>query len=294
MAKQNAIIRKLPAVETLGSTTIICSDKTGTLTQNEMTVKVVYAADEVYEVHGVGYEPKGEITTKGKTSYASNHAFIQTMKAGLLCNSSNIIKQENEYKIVGDPTEAALIVSAQGSLEKILQRCESMLDAKNNEVPVNQEAIIKQAEEMAKQGMRVLAFASLKLTDILDSLEHHHVQENLVFLGLQAMIDPPRQEVKSSIKKCHEAGIEVKMITGDHQTTALAIARHIGLKINAKIQSLSGGELENMSDEALLDVIEQVNVFARVTPEQKLRLVKLLQSKNNIVAMRGFRYDFNR
>jgi magnesium-transporting ATPase (P-type) len=332
MAKQNAIIRKLPAVETLGSTTIICSDKTGTLTQNEMTVKVVYAADEVYEVHGVGYEPKGEITTKGKTSYASNHAFIQTMKAGLLCNSSNIIKQENEYKIVGDPTEAALIVSAQkagckqdvlhhelihidtldfdsknqymasyygakddsyshiyikGSLEKILQRCESMLDAKNNEVPVNQEAIIKQAEEMAKQGMRVLAFASLKLTDILDSLEHHHVQENLVFLGLQAMIDPPRQEVKSSIKKCHEAGIEVKMITGDHQTTALAIARHIGLKINAKIQSLSGGELENMSDEALLDVIEQVNVFARVTPEQKLRLVKLLQSKNNIVAMTG-------
>ncbi len=332
MAKQNAIIRKLPAVETLGSTTVICSDKTGTLTQNEMTVQEVYAGEESYKIQGVGYESIGEIKHLDQTAHAQNKAFEQTMKAGLLCNTSSVVKQNGHFKIVGDPTEGALIVSAQkagykkevlddqfihidtldfdsknqymasyygakdkkssqiylkGSLEKILQRCEHMLDSDGEIKTYDKDLIVQKAEQMAQKGMRVLAFAYMDQKTWIDSLEHHHVENGLVFLGLQGMIDPPRNEVKDSVASCHKAGIGVKMITGDHKITALAIAKEIGLKTDGNIASLSGSELENMSDDALLEVIEEVNVFARVSPEQKLRLVKLLQSKNNIVAMTG-------
>ncbi|MFP4487058.1 MAG: cation-transporting P-type ATPase [Campylobacterales bacterium] len=330
MAKQNAIIRKLPAVETLGSTTVICSDKTGTLTQNEMTVKQIYAAGEMYKIEGSGYAPEGEIVPLDSTPYEKNMAFQESIKAGVLCNTSNIIKKDGQYRVVGDPTEAALIVSGQkagvkkeiledelihidtldfdsknqymasyygakdkknshiyikGSLEKILQRCESMFDSDGELVSLSRDEIVKAAEDMASSGMRVLAFAYMDLEDWVESLEHHHVQKGLTFLGLQGMIDPPRSEVKESVKSCFEAGIGVKMITGDHKITALAIAKEIGLKTEK--DALSGVELESMSDEELLEVIEDVNVFARVTPKQKLRLVKLLQSKNNIVAMTG-------
>ncbi|MFP4332673.1 MAG: cation-transporting P-type ATPase [Campylobacterales bacterium] len=330
MAKQNAIIRKLPAVETLGSTTVICSDKTGTLTQNEMTVKQIYAAGEMYKIEGSGYAPEGEIVPLDSTPYEKNMAFQESIKAGVLCNTSNIIKKDGQYRVVGDPTEAALIVSGQkagvkkeiledelihidtldfdsknqymasyygakdkknshiyikGSLEKILQRCESMFDSDGELVSLSRDEIVKAAEDMASSGMRVLAFAYMDLEDWVESLEHHHVQKGLTFLGLQGMIDPPRSEVKESVKSCFEAGIGVKMITGDHKITALAIAKEIGLKTEK--DALSGVEMESMSDEELLEVIEDVNVFARVTPEQKLRLVKLLQSKNNIVAMTG-------
>jgi len=332
MAKQNTIIRKLPAVETLGSTTVICSDKTGTLTQNEMTVKQLYSGGKIYDVEGVGYSTEGEIRSKEGSDFRGNAALDETLRAGVLCNTSNVVKEDGKYKVVGDPTEAALLVSAakagydrddledefthvdtldfdsqkqymasyyrkndsqvahiylKGSLEKILERCEVMLDASGAEVPIEKESIASQLENMASEGMRVLAFAYMSVGSWMESLEHHHVEKGLVFLGLQAMIDPPRPEIKSSVESCHNAGIGVKMITGDYKITALAIAKMIGLKIDGKMQSLSGAELEALSDEALLEVIEDVNVFARVTPEQKLRLVKLLQQKNNIVAMTG-------
>lgn len=332
MAKQNAIIRKLPAVETLGSTTVICSDKTGTLTQNEMTVQEVYAANENYKIEGIGYESIGKIKSLDQTPHTQNKAFEQTMYAGILCNVSDVIKENGHYKVIGDPTEGALIVSGKkagynkeflenrlfhidtldfdsknqymasyyeaqdkkssfiylkGSLEKILQRCNYMLNKDGKKELIDTNTIIKNAEQMAQKGMRVLAFAYMDQKTLIASLEHHHVEKGLVFLGLQGMIDPPRNEVKSSINSCYQAGISVKMITGDHKITALAIAKEIGLKTNGKIASLSGEELESMSDKELLEVIEDVNVFARVSPEQKLRLVKLLQSKNNIVAMTG-------
>lgn len=332
MAKQNAIIRKLPAVETLGSTTVICSDKTGTLTQNEMTVQELYAAEQSYKIEGVGYTSSGDIKSLDQIPHKQNKAFEQTIKAGILCNTSTIVKENNYYKVVGDPTEGALIVSGEkadynkellkeelvhidtldfdsknqymasyygakdkqsshiyikGSLEKILQRCEFTLDSDGKTKTFDKNLIIQKAEQMAQKGMRVLAFAYMDQKTWIDSLEHHHVEKGLVFLGLQGMIDPPRNEVKKSIASCYKAGIDIKMITGDHKITALAIAKEIGIKTDGKTASLSGTELENMNDAALLEVIEEVNVFARVSPEQKLRLVKLLQSKNNIVAMTG-------
>jgi cation-transporting P-type ATPase F len=332
MAKQNAIIRKLPAVETLGSTTVICSDKTGTLTQNEMTVKELYSGARVYRVDGVGYSHQGDISSASGDDYKQNRALGEVLKAGVLCNTSNILKEGDKYKVVGDPTEAALLVSAlkagydrddledemthidtldfdsqkqymasyykskendcghiyiKGSLEKILERSELMLDENGKEIEIDKEKITQELERMASEGMRVLAFAYMSAQSFLESLEHHHVEKGLVFLGLQAMIDPPRAEIKSSVESCHKAGIGVKMITGDYKITALAIAKMIGLKVDEKKSSLSGAELEAMSDAELLAVIEDVNVFARVTPEQKLRLVKLLQERGNIVAMTG-------
>ena len=332
MAKQNAIIRKLPAVETLGSTTVICSDKTGTLTQNEMTVQEIYAAQQSYKITGVGYSSSGEVLPLDSISHEKNSAFQETLKAGILCNTSKVLKEGEHYKIIGDPTEAALLVSGEkagfkkelledelihidtldfdskyqymasyygaedkasshiylkGSIEKILERCEHMLDSDANVVDFDKNLIHKKAEEMASKGMRVLAFAYMQQSTWIDSLEHHHVEKGLIFLGLQGMIDPPRDAVKESVATCHKAGISVKMITGDHQITALAIAKEIGLKVDKEFGSLSGATLESMSDEELLDVIERVNVFARVTPEQKLRLVKLLQQKEHVVAMTG-------
>lgn len=332
MAKQNAIIRKLPAVETLGSTTVICSDKTGTLTQNQMAVRQIYAGERLYEVGGIGYESKGEIESLQGGSFEDNSAFVETLKAGMLCNVSNITKEGSGYKVIGDPTEAALIVSAQkagfkreiledelihidtldfdsknqymasyygakdknsshifikGSLEKILQRCEYMLSSDGSRVELDREKVVQEAEAMASKGMRVLAFAYLDRGEWIDSIEHHHVQKGLTFLGLQGMIDPPRSEVRDSIESCHRAGIGVKMITGDHKITALAIAKEIGLKTDGRSDALSGAELESLSDEELEKLIDEVNVFARVTPEQKLRLVKLLQGRGNIVAMTG-------
>ena len=332
MAKQNAIIRKLPAVETLGSTTIICSDKTGTLTQNEMTVKELYGAGKRYSVSGIGYAKEGEIKGRNEDDFSQNRAIVETLKAGVLCNASNILLEDGKHKVVGDPTEAALLVSGQkagyerdeleddfihvdtldfdsqrqymasyyksrdgstahiylkGSLEKILERCDVMLDESGKEVTIEREKITQELEMMASEGMRVLAFAYMSLESWLDSLEHHHVEKGLVFLGLQAMIDPPRAEIKSSVESCHRAGIGVKMITGDYKITALSIAKMIGIHTQTKMSSLSGAELEQMDDRELLEVIEDVNVFARVSPKQKLRLVRLLQQRGNIVAMTG-------
>jgi len=321
MARRRAIIRRLPAVETLGSTTVICSDKTGTLTQNQMTVQEIYAGGQRCEVTGSGYEASGEIRRQGDAVVALE----QCLTAGLLCNDSELVGEAGHVKVQGDPTEAALIVVARkgglteaalqarhprldvipfesehqymatlhpgviymkGAVERLLDRCATALDEQGAEIPFDKEQARRVAEEMAAKGLRVLAFARRNAAPEQHRLHHNDVAGGLTFLGLQGMIDPPRPEAVAAVEKCRTAGIGVKMITGDHALTASAIARQMGLA-GTDLVAVTGQELERVSDEGLPDVAERTAVFARVAPEQKLRLVKALQARGQIVAMTG-------
>ena len=360
MAKRQAIIRKLPAVETLGSTTVICSDKTGTLTENQMTVRSIFAGGEWFEVTGSGYEASGEIRAQpSRTGFQpvpdatcgslaqtdserpsdrqdacpASAALRETLLAGLLCNDTQLVREENRLKVQGDPTEAALIVAAQkaghaheethrntprvdvipfesehmfmatlhegsprviykkGSVERLLERCDRRLLADGSEGPLEPDAIRQAVEQMAGEGLRVLAFARRHADEGQDTLTHDHVAGGLTFLGLQGMIDPPRAEAAQAVRDCREAGIAVKMITGDHAVTAAAIAAQLGLKGAAdaagRLRAITGRELEQVPDAELPALAEDVSVFARVAPEQKLRLVRALQSRDHVVAMTG-------
>ena len=334
MAKRQAIIRKLPAVETLGSTTVICSDKTGTLTENQMTVREIFAGGKLYEVTGAGYEPTGEIKLAGAVVTLPEHpALAECLRAGVLCNDSQLGLEDGRPKVQGDPTEAALLVAAEkgglkhddlaresprvdmipfesehmfratlhaagerrviyqvGALERLLDRCTDALGDNNTVVALDKDAVHRAAETMATRGLRVLALTRRSVDKQHAKIEHAHVAEDLTFLGLQGMIDPPRAAAIVAIGQFACAGIAVKMITGDHLVTARAIADQIGLKgkdEHAPLVALAGGELEKVSDAELPDVAERTSVFARVAPEQKLRLVKALQSRGHVVAMTG-------
>jgi cation-transporting ATPase F len=334
MAKRHAIIRKLPAVETLGSTTVICSDKTGTLTQNQMTVQAVYAAGAAYEVAGSGYEPRGGFSQAGNpVDPRARPALMECLKAGLLCNDARLVAGNAGWELEGDPTEGALLVSAhkagldhadqaqahpridaipfesahqfmatlhhnqaadayhvylKGSVESILQRCDSALDAELRKMPLDIRAVHARIEAMTARGLRVLAFARGGLPQERAALEHDEIAEGLSFLGLQGMIDPPRAEAVSAIATCRTAGIRVKMITGDHLGTAVAIARQIGLAAaGGDLGALEGKALAEIPEAALPEIAERTSVFARVAPEQKLRLVEALQARGHIVAMTG-------
>jgi len=334
MAKRNAIIRKLPAVETLGSTTVICSDKTGTLTQNQMTVQEILAGGELFAVSGGGYEPEGEFSCDGRRIATTDHPALQEcLLAGLLCNDAVLIKgEEGEWRVEGDPTEAALAAAAhkagftretlaverprldvipfesryqymatlhgsaddqapqmvylKGSVESLLSRCCQTLARDGKLDPLDSAACHRMAEEIAAKGLRVLALARKERQKNGEELDHAEVAEGLTFLGLQGMIDPPRPEAIEAVRVCRQAGIRVKMITGDHAVTAMAIARQIGLG-EERMAAMTGRELTELSDEALNATVEQTAVFARVAPEQKLRLVRALQARNQIVAMTG-------
>ncbi|QOG12726.1 cation-translocating P-type ATPase [Arcobacter sp. FWKO B] len=335
MASKNAIIRKLPAVETLGSTTVICSDKTGTLTKNEMTVTKICIDDHIYDILGNGYEPTGDIHFDGKKiSQDSSNTLAEILRCGMLCNDSLLsIDDNNRYQIQGDPTEGALIVSAKkygydydvlmhehprldsipfesdnmymvtlhpisaeenaiyikGSLEKILAMSKSILDIDGNISNMDKSKIENNAILMAENGLRVLAFAVCYVKNDYKSLKNfaNEIESlNIHFLGLQAMIDPPRPEAIEAVKLCHKAGITVKMITGDHKITALAIAKQLGISDDMK-NAVSGEEMAHMDETQLKKVAEHTNVFARVAPEQKLNLVSALQSSGHIVAMTG-------
>jgi Ca2+-transporting ATPase len=343
MARRHAIVRKLPAVETLGSATVICSDKTGTLTENQMTVQAIYAGDQTYTVTGEGYNPDGEIRADGNRIELPQVPVLQEcLIAGLLCNDSHLETNDDRWIVVGDPTEGALITAARkaglnpsaviqaqprldsipfesefqymatlhepsrqeparspatriiyvkGSVEAILQRCHQMLDQQGNPVPMNRSRVEAEVEAMANQGLRVLAFAK-KPVSVSESrrqplLEHEDIASGLIFLGLQGMIDPPRAEAIAAVKACQSAGIQVKMITGDHVTTARAIAERMGLQKQGHVLAFSGQDLSQMDDRALAQAVEDGVVFARVAPAQKLRLVEALQSKGEIVAMTG-------
>ena len=337
MAKRNAIIRKLPAVETLGSTTVICSDKTGTLTQNQMTVREVFAGGELFAVSGVGYAPEGEFSCDGETIDARQRPLlIECLKAGLLCNDSALAQTEEGWQAEGDPTEAALIVSARkaglspetmkqehprldaipfesqhqymatlhnvgpdgspvaylkGSVESILQRCDNVFGDADSRTALDSDSVHRRVEEMASDGLRVLALARAEFPAGTTSIQHQDVASGLSFLGLQGMIDPPRPEAVQAVHACQAAGIRVKMITGDHAGTAAAIAAQIGLdgaeRSGAADNVITGKMLAELSDTELLDAVEKTAVFARVAPEQKLRLVKALQHRGHVVAMTG-------
>jgi len=336
MAKRNAIIRKLPAVETLGSTTVICSDKTGTLTQNQMTVQEIFAGGDLHLVSGVGYSPEGHLTRGGETiTTLENPALRECLLSGLLCNDAVLVKTESEWRVEGDPTEAALVVAARkaglereklaadlprlnvipfesqyqymatlhgnpdssvvylkGAVESILARCSQTLSRTGELIPLELDACHLAAAQMAEKGLRVLAFA--RVSQGLSSsaaLEHDDVARGLTFLGLQGMMDPPRPEAVAAVRVCQAAGIRVKMITGDHVITAVAIARQIGLIVDdgesGHPVALNGRDIAVLTDKELITVVQRTAVFARVAPEQKLRLVEALQASGNIVAMTG-------
>ncbi len=335
MAKRRAIIRRLPAVEALGTTTVICSDKTGTLTENQMTVQQIYAGEKFYDLTGSGYEPLGELLSAGRPVALESHAALrETLLAGLLNNDSQVVREGERLKVEGDPTEAALLVAAEkaglasaemrtahprldlipfesehqfmatlhsrgageprvifkkGSVERLLERCSHTLRDDHTLAPLDPDAVQAAVEQMAAKGLRVLGFARREVAPDCGQLSHDDVQEGLTFLGLQGMIDPPRAEAIASVRICQTAGIQVKMITGDHALTARSVAQQLGLRGGEKgeLITVTGGEMEKVSEQDLPEMAERTAVFARVAPEQKLKLVRALQARGHIVAMTG-------
>lgn len=318
MASRKAVLRKLPAVETLGATNVICSDKTGTLTKNEMTVQAVWTPNADYRVTGIGYAKEGKILLGGLLLREIGEDLQSLLKAGVLCNDSEIVDDGKSRKVQGDPTEASLIVAFEktngvvSKLKSEYPRIDSIpfeserqymasLHQDGNQRVIflkgapevifnatsSSDSVINEARgrmsSYAAEGLRVLAFARKTFYGTIFS--DQDVRDGFELLGLQAMIDPPREEVIQAIADCHRAGIVVKMITGDHQETAEAIAKE--LKISTGKPALTGSQIERMRDEELDNVVLDVNVFARVAPEHKLRLVKALQRTGHITAMTG-------
>jgi len=322
MVRRNALIRRLPAVETLGSTTVICSDKTGTLTKGEMTVLRIYSADKDYKVTGVGYNPEGNIMREGKDIDPQQESrLMETLKAGLLCNNAGLEKTGDGYQISGDPTEGALLVSAakaglseklplldeipfdseqqymatlhadkeknviyvKGSPEKVLGMCQKR-SVNGGVESLNRENIQATADGMAKEALRVLGFAYKDVPGDKQSLAPEDMKD-LVFLGLQGMLDTPREEAIEAIAKCKRAGIRVIMATGDHARTAEAVARQLGIGQEGKV--VTGEKLSKMTDQELMGIIETVSIYARVAPAHKFRIVTQLQKAGHIVAVTG-------
>ncbi|MHB0935171.1 MAG: cation-transporting P-type ATPase [Armatimonadota bacterium] len=331
MAQRNAIIRKLPAVETLGSTSVICSDKTGTLTKNEMTVAVIQADGRRYDVTGTGYQPEGEVRYEGVPVPADDsRALREVLQAGVLCNDSRLLQQEGQWRVEGDPTEGALLTAAikagiqpealrdaaktvdtipfeserqymatlnrssehgrviyvKGAVERLLALCTYTLSRSGETTTFDAASIQQQAEALAAEGLRVLAFAMKPAGDDQQLLHESDLDGDLVFLGLQGMIDPPRPEAISAVEACQRAGVTVKMITGDHALTARTIAQQIGI-VGEGATVMSGRDLDQVADEQFPEIASRTHVFARVAPEQKLRLVQALQARDQVVAMTG-------
>jgi len=328
MARRNAVMRKLSSVETLGSTTIICTDKTGTLTKNEMTVKALFDGEKAYEVTGTGYDWEGEILHDWETAdEPSRRGICRLLRIGLLCNESQMVEDSGRLRVDGDPTEGALIVAAmkagldpareqkgcpragiipfesergfmatlhrederltvfvKGAPEKVLEMCRLGSDG----TMLDRERIMKTSERFASDGLRVLAMAYRELPGgkMPDSFNHETLGDDLVFAGLQGMIDPPRPEAVEAIAGCKEAGIRVAMITGDHAVTASAIGKMMGLG-NGKGPPLTGKQVEEMDDEALYGCVQDTSVYARVSPQHKLRIVQQYMRRGEIVAVTG-------
>lgn len=329
MAQRRAIIRKLPAVETLGATTVICSDKTGTLTRNEMTVQELWTPSGTFRLSGIGYTPKGDLRDANGLPVPSVPEPVEALIiAGALCNDAVLRRSDDGWHVAGDPTEGALVVAAEklkyragdlreqwrrldaipfqseqqymatlhqdtdgeqtillkGAPEVILQRCNP---AESENGGHHLEERVKEAvEEIAAEGMRVLACAARTPASPLERLTEEDTVGDFVFLGLQGMIDPPREEAIEAVRACREAGITVKMITGDHKATARAVGQALGLA-SGDTPAVAGSELVDLSPEELRRVASEHHVFARVAPEHKLRLVQALQDEDHVVAMTG-------
>ncbi|RLG09152.1 MAG: ATPase [Thaumarchaeota archaeon] len=334
MARKNAIVRKLPAVETLGCTTIICSDKTGTMTKGEMTVRKIFLKkfeDELIDVTGAGYEPKGEFRVRGNPVNPLELKEMNLLLLGcLLCNDARLEKIEDRWIVRGDPTEGALkvlsrkagltdeiessypridevpfsserkrmttfhkaedgkiIAFMKGAPEVILSRCSTlMVDGRIIELSEDDvKKILQMNDEMASKALRNLALAYKVFEEIPERVDES-IERGFIFLGIVGMIDPPRPEVKEALELCRRAGIKVVMITGDHKLTALAIAKELKIFRDGDI-ALTGKELASMSDEELEEIVERVTVYARVSPRDKMKIVKALKKRGHVVAMTG-------
>lgn len=332
MIRKNAIVRKLPAVETLGCASVICSDKTGTMTQNKMTVTHVWTNNRIWTVTGQGYEPQGQFVYRNEVINPTRDEHLQKLLTfGMLCNHSSLIRDKDHYRIDGDPTEGALLVAGMkaGFLrEQLLQEYkiiqEFPFDSSRKMMTIIIEnkrgeryAITKGApdillklsvsvyvggkiqllsqswlekiqttiDSLASQALRNIAIAFKPVPNRIFAHEGE-LEKDLIFIGIQGMIDPPRPEVKSAIKECKEAGIKTVMITGDHVTTAKAIGKQLGI-LNSDNLVMEGSKLESLTVEELEEVVDKVTVFARVSPEHKLKIVKAFQNKGHIVAMTG-------
>jgi P-type Ca2+ transporter type 2C len=330
MARNNAIVRKLVAVETLGSATVICSDKTGTLTLNQMTVHRLYADKHFIEVTGEGYDPEGEFKNgANKVDPEQDSSLDLLLRIGALCNDSSLTHINQQHAILGDPTEGALVVAAakaglykealvksnprlaeisfesekqymatlhrkdgkqivfvKGSVEKMLSFSHHRL-VNGQVIPLeagDSQEIFAATADMAGEALRVIALGYVEIPQNLEGLEESHIKGNTIFVGLAGMADPPRPEAIAAVKSCKEAGIKVVMITGDHKLTAESIARQIGLPAG---KTVTGAELQKMSDADLDKEINNISVFARIEPLHKLRIVNALKSQGHVVAMTG-------
>jgi Ca2+-transporting ATPase len=326
MAKRNALVRKMPAVETLGCTSVICTDKTGTLTKGEMTVRKLHAASRTVEVSGVGYAPEG---TLGDAPLDAGLALL--LKGGLLASDALLVDDSGHWSVRGDPTEGALVTLAakggfdaaqsrsqcprvaefpfsserkrmttihvmedgrrlafmKGASEVVLDRCASTLhETRSLPLDANERARVHQVgEDMASDALRVLAVAYKEL-DASETFAEEAVEKEMTFLGLVGMMDPPRDEVIDAVKVCRQVHIRPVMITGDHKVTAVAVAREIGIHRDGDMV-LTGPELEGMDEDALAAVVERVTVYARVSPLDKLKIVRAWKKKGHVVAMTG-------
>jgi len=328
MAKRNAITRKMAAVETLGSVTTICSDKTGTLTQNEMTVRTVVTGQGSYDVEGTGYRPVGRVTAGGAVAELAAHPDLAALVvAAGAANDARVEETPEGWRVVGQPTEGALdvlaakagadieaitrlaqvpfesahkfsatlddvpgggrVVHALGAPDRLLDRCATQVGPGGEPVALDREAWEHHIDVLSGQGLRVLAAAS-RPADGVEAIELDDLDSGLTFLGLCGIVDPPRPEVRDAIRLSHTAGIRVKMITGDHAGTAVAISRELGIApAEGDVAALTGAELEAMGDDELAAVVQGVDIYARTSPEHKLRIVQALQTHGEVVAMTG-------
>lgn len=334
MVKRNAIVKKLLAVETLGSTTVICSDKTGTLTQNEMTAVKVYADGKIFDVSGGGYEPVGEFKENGQTVDLHSIGDLETLLSiGVLANDASLDKDAEGYKIIGDPTEGALVTLAakanllkdelstsyprieeipfdsarkmmstihenyipgklvsftKGAPDIVIDRC-SHISMGGKVIPFTdelKEEVLKINSMFSRDALRVLASAYKEYSELPSDISPDTIETGMTFVGLTGMIDPPRPEAKEAIKLCKKAGIDTIMITGDYKETAFAIAKDLGMAEHED-QAMMGAELDKLSDEELREVVKNTKVFARVSPDHKVRIVSALKANGEITAMTG-------
>ncbi|MGB8951442.1 MAG: calcium-transporting P-type ATPase, PMR1-type [Candidatus Aminicenantales bacterium] len=334
MVKRHVLIRKLPAVEALGCATVICSDKTGTLTKNEMTVRVVYTHSGLFHVTGTGYDPKGEIVFQDNPVKTQDFPdLMHCLTCGILCNSAELKLEGDKYKIIGDPTEGAILTCAaktglwketlesrfsfieeipfdserkkmtvvrreissgryfayvKGAPDVLLEDCAAVEEHGRRRAldKSDREKILKVNNELSNQALRVLALAYRVFEKEPDLYDARNIEKDLTFLGMMAMIDPPREEVKDAVEKCRNSGIDTVMITGDHKNTAIAIARELGFFKEGAL-ALTGEELDGLSEEEFQRNVRRISVYARVSPEHKLRAVRAWRQQSDVVAMTG-------
>jgi Ca2+-transporting ATPase len=335
MARRNAVVRKLPAVETLGAATVICTDKTGTLTRNEMTVTKIFANNAFYSVSGAGYSFKGEFFDERDRKLVDFKNLELVAGTSALCNNASLSEEEGKVRVVGDPTEAALMVLARkagiskeelvkemkfvdelsfdsarkmmsviyeekksskqllvfskGAPEVVLKKCSKiLLEGKEKSLgPGDKKKLLEQNSLMASQALRVLALAYRRMPKKMPQYTAENVEKELVFIALVGMMDTPREEVRAALEKCRQAGINVVMITGDNKETAVAVGKEIGLIGSGEWKAVTGEELNEFGDDELEREVESIKIYARVSPEHKLRIVEAWRKKGHIVAVTG-------